>query len=220
MDPTIRSNYKEETSLSNFVIAITRTCGSGGTTVAKILCKHFGINMYDKNLLRLASDDSGINEELFHRADETTKKSLLYSISRNVYSGELIPPESNDYTANDNLFNFQAKVLRELARQESYVCIGRAADFILRDYPNLVRVFIHAPHENCVAHEMQRSGVSRKEAEERIRTTDKYRQEYYAYHTGRKWLDVRNYDLCINTMSENFERAAKVIEDYMASTIL
>jgi len=206
--------------LSHFVIAITRTCGSGGTTIAKTLCSRLGINMYDKDLLKLASDDSGISEELFRRADETTKKSLLFSISRSIYSGELIPPESSDYASNDNLFNFQAKVLRELAKEESYICIGRAADFVLRDYENLVRIFIHAPFKKCVAHEMERSRMTWQEAEEHVKQTDRYRQEYYLYHTGQKWRDVRNYDLSVNTMAEDFEHSADLIEHYIRSAVL
>ena len=72
-------------------------------------------NVYDRNLLRLASDDSGINEELFAKADEHMKQSLLFKVSQKVYKGELIGPESDDFTSNENLFNYQAKVLKELA---------------------------------------------------------------------------------------------------------
>ena len=113
---------------NNLVVAITRTCGSGATSISKILSERLKVNVYDRNLLRLASDDSGINEELFAKVDEHMKQSLLYKISRKVYNGELIPPDSDDFTSNDNLFNYQAKVLKELAENESYICVGRAAD--------------------------------------------------------------------------------------------
>ena len=106
---------------NNYVIAITRTCGSGATSISRILGERLGINVYDRNLLRLASDDSGINEELFARADEHMKQSLLYRISKKVYNGEIIPPDSNDFTSNDNLFNYQAKVLKELAADRKSV---------------------------------------------------------------------------------------------------
>jgi hypothetical protein len=125
--------------MKNFVIAITRTCGSGGTTIARTLAADYKIDMYDRELLRLASDDSGINEALFAAADEDKKKSLLFKASKKVYRGEIIPPESSDFTSNDNLFNYQAKVLKELTQNESFVVVGRAADFVLRDYPYLVR---------------------------------------------------------------------------------
>ena len=133
--------------MDKFIIAITRTCGSGATSIGKILAKNLGVEIYDRNILRLASDDSGISEELFARADEDQKQSLLFRASQKVYSGGLIPPEKEDFTSNNNLFNYQAKVLRELADESNYVVIGRAADYVLRDKPGLVRVYIYASRE-------------------------------------------------------------------------
>ena len=131
--------------MDKFVIAITRTCGSGATSIGKILAKNLGVEIYDRNILRLASDDSGISEELFARADEDQKQSLLFRASQKVYTGGLIPPEKEDFTSNNNLFNYQAKVLRELADESNYVVIGRAADYVLRDKPGLVRVHLRIP---------------------------------------------------------------------------
>ncbi|NTV78129.1 MAG: cytidylate kinase-like family protein, partial [Clostridiales bacterium] len=83
---------------SFFTIAITRTCGSGGTTIGKMLADHYGIDIYDRKLLQLAAEDSGINESLFAMADESVKNTLLYKVHREVYNGELIPPESGNFT--------------------------------------------------------------------------------------------------------------------------
>ncbi len=135
--------------MDHFVIAITRTCGSGATSIGRILAKNLGVELYDRNILRLASDDSGISEELFARADEDQKQSLLFRASQKVYTGGLIPPEKEDFTSNNNLFNYQAKVLRELADESSYVVIGRAADYVLRDKPDLVRVYIYASEKSA-----------------------------------------------------------------------
>lgn len=201
--------------MKNFVIAITRTCGSGGTTIAKMLAEDYQIDMYDRKLLRLASEDSGINEKLFAAADETTRKKPLFKAFKKVYSGELIPPESNDFTSNDNLFNYQAKVLRELTHRESFVVVGRAADYVLRDYPYLARVFIHAPHERCVAHEMDWMSISRKQAEAEIARMDAYRSAYYKYHTGKEWEDVRNYDLSLDTGIFTYEQCAEMIKRFV-----
>ena len=132
--------------MKNFIIAITRTCGSGATTISTMLSRDLNINMYDRNLLRLAADDQGINEAAFANADETMKNSILYKVTRKVYSGQPIPMEHpEDIPSNDQLFSFQAKVLKELAENESYICIGRAADFVLKEYPNMVSIFIYAP---------------------------------------------------------------------------
>lgn len=203
----------------NFVIAITRTCGSGATSISKQLADDLCIDLYDRKLLQLASDDSGINEALFAQADEHVKNSLLYRVSRKVYNGELIPPESDDFTSNDNLFNYQAKVLKELAEKESYICIGRAADYILRDNPNLITVFIYAPLEKCIEKEMDRLGINRKQAEKHILSTDKYRREYYKYHTGREWENPYNYDLCLNTGKLTYDQCVEVIKNYLHTRI-
>ncbi len=201
--------------MKNFVIAITRTCGSGGTTIGKMISNDYGINMYDRELLRLASEDSGINELLFLNVDEHVKKSLLYKVSKKVYQGELIPPESSDFTSNDNLFNYQAKVLRELAEKESYVVIGRCADYILKDKPNVFKIFIHACAEECIKHEMERLCMNEKDAAKHIKKMDKYRSEYYYYHTGEKWEDPKNYDLSIDTSVLGFEKSAQLIKSYI-----
>ena len=203
----------------NFVIAITRTCGSGATSISKRLADDLCIDLYDRKLLQLASDDSGINEALFAQADEHVKNSLLYRVSKKVYNGELIPPESDDFTSNDNLFNYQAKVLKELAEKESYICIGRAADYILRDNPNLITVFIYAPLEKCIEKEMDRLGINRKQAEKHILSTDKYRREYYKYHTGREWENPYNYDLCLNTGKLTYDQCVEVIKNYLHTRI-
>ena len=203
----------------NFVIAITRTCGSGATSISKLLADDLCIDLYDRKLLQLASDDSGINEALFAQADQHVKNSLLYRVSRKVYNGELIPPESDDFTSNDNLFNYQAKVLKELAEKESYICIGRAADYILRDNPNLITVFIYAPLEKCIDKEMDRLGINRKQAEKHILSTDKYRREYYKYHTGREWENPYNYDLCLNTGKLTYAQCVEVIKNYLHTRI-
>jgi len=199
----------------NFVIALTRTCGSGATYIGQILAKEYGIDMYDKKILRMASDDSGINEELFVKADETMKSSLLYKVTKKIYNGQVIPPESSDFTKNDNLFAFQAKVLKELAERESFVCIGRGADYILKDFPRVISVFVYAPIENCIQTEMERLSLTRKDAEKHINEMDKHRRAYYKYHTGKEWESPYNYDLCLNTGEMSYEQCAEVIKNYI-----
>ena len=198
-----------------FVLTLTRTCGSGATIIGQMFAKEYGIGFYDKNILSLASVDSGISEELFAKADETTKKSLLYNVTKKIYNGEVIPPESPDYTKNDNLFAFQAKILKELAERESFVCIGRACDYVLKDHPNVVSIFVYAPFEKCVNVEMERLSMSRKEAEKHIQDMDKYRRAYYRYHTGKEWYDPYNYDLCLNTGELSYEQCVEIVADYL-----
>ena len=198
--------------MNNFLVAITRTCGSGGMSIGKLLSDYYAIDIYDWKLLQLASEDSGISEELFASVDESMKKSMLYRVSRKVYTGELIPPESDDFTSNANLFAYQAKVLKELAERESYVVIGRAADYVLKDFKNLIRVYIHAPKEICIEREMKRQGINRREAAAYVEKMDKYREAYYTYHTGREWKSADNFDLCLDTSKFSYEEAAEMIK--------
>lgn len=200
----------------HIAIAITRTCGSGGGSyIGKKLAADYGIDVYDRKLLRLASEDSGINEAVFAGADENTRKTLLYRVSQRIYNGEVIPPESGNFVSDQNLFNYQAKVLRELLERESYICIGRAADFILRDKSNVVSVYLDAPFERRVAREMERQGVGRAAAVKYINHLDKYRNAYYVYHTGRQWKNPANYDLCLDTSSLGLDNCVELIKEYV-----
>ena len=183
-----------------FAIAITRTCGSGGGSyVGRKLAADYGIDFYDRKLLRLASEDSGINETIFAQADEDTRKRLLYKVSRAVYDGVDIPPESGNFLTDRALFAHQAKVLRKLLEQESYICVGRAADFVLQDQPRVVSVFLDAPYAWRIQREVTRQGISEAEARRYVDRLDKYRNSYYSYHTGKRWKDLSNYDLCLDT---------------------
>ncbi|MFP3154243.1 cytidylate kinase-like family protein [Lachnospiraceae bacterium ZAX-1] len=205
--------------MDKFVLAITRSCGSGGTSIAKIFADEFGIAVYDRELLRIASLDSGINEQLFAEADERIRNSLLYRVSKKVYQksyqGELISPESSDFTSNDNLFNYQAKVLCELAEKESFVVIGRAADYVLKDHPNLCSVFLYASDETCIAHEAEWLGVSENKALKYIRKMNKYRSEYYTYYTGKTWENAQNFDMSIDTGKLGHKKTVELIKSYM-----
>lgn len=201
--------------MEKFVVAITRRCGSGGTAIGHMLAKTLGINVYDRELLRLASDESGINEALFAKADEETRKSLLYRVSRKVYKGELIPPDDDNFVSNENLFNYQAKVLKELADNESFVVIGRAAGFVLRDRPNVLSVYLHAPMEACIKRECERFDFTEEEAIRHINQRNKHRSDYFTYHTGLDWADVNNYDLSVNTASIGHEKTVTLLKSLL-----
>ena len=201
--------------MEKFVLAITRTCGSGGTTIGSMLAKEYQIGLYDRQLMSLASEDSGISEALFASADESVKNTLLYKVSKKVYNGELIPPESGNFTSDNNLFNYQAKIIKELAEEESCIIIGRCADYILKDRKDLIRLFFYAPLEDCVERERIQSGGTEKDIIKKIQKIDKHRSEYYKYYTGEDWNDARNYDFCLNTSSMSYEQLIQVVKNYI-----
>ena len=196
--------------MSDYVITIARTFGSGGRTIGIMLSEALGIPYYDKDLIRLASDESGINESLFGMNDEYAKKTIFKKPP--AYDGTVLPPDDPDFTSAKNLFNFQAKTIEKLADKESCIIIGRCADHVLKDRKNVLRVFIWADRAHCIENVMRiNSVVDKKEAVKQIERIDKERSTYYKNYTGHSWDDVRNYDLCLNTGDLGFERCVDII---------
>lgn len=200
--------------MEHTVITIARSYGSGGRTLGKLLAKELGINFYDRELIRIASEDSGINEALFGAVDEKVKKPIFGS-STNVYKGQLLPPESDGFVSDDNLFNCQAKSIKEIAANESCVIIGRCADYILKDDPNVIRLFFYASEEDCIHRVQEQNGGTRKDIIKKIEKINKYRSDYYRYHTGKDWTDTQNYDFCLNTSSMSYEKLIKTVKAYI-----
>ena len=200
--------------MENVVITIARQYGSGGKTIGAMLAKDLGINCYSREILKLASDESGINERLFGQKDERLKIPSWFKPLKRPYEGDLIPPESSGFVSDDNLFNYQAKIIKDLAGSESCVIVGRCADYVLRNYPNVISVFIHADSEFCIERALERNSMTRKEMEKFIAKTDKFRGDFYKYHTGREWTDARNYDLCLDSGKLGFEKCVEEIKSY------
>lgn len=199
----------------NIVITIARMYGSGGRTVAKMLSEKLGIPFYDKDLVRLASDYSGISESLFANADEKIKYNNFFKIAKEVYDGSIIPPSSKEYTSEKNLFSLQAAAIKKLAETESCVIVGRCAEYVLKDYDNVLSVFIHAPLDFCLEKAAEKKSLPSKELEEFVNKTNKQKEEYHKHFTGTEWFDARNYDLCLDSSKLGFERCVEEIMAYM-----
>ena len=166
-------------------------------------------------ILQRASEESGINESMFNARDERLKRLPKFLLSTNVYSGELLPPESKEFTSDQNLFNYEAEIIKKYAAEGSCVLIGRCADFVLKDDPDMISVYVHADHDFQMKSALERVSMSEKEMEKYIERTNKYRSDFYHYHTGRSWDDAENYDLCINSGKLGFEKTVELIESYI-----
>ena len=203
--------------MKNVVITIARHFGSGGKTIGKMLSEDLGISYYEHEIIEMASEESGIAEELFNQADEKLKRTPLFfgKSHSGEYKGKLIAPDSDEFVSDHNLFNYQAKIIRELADKESCVIIGRAADYVLKDYDNVVSVFVNASKDYCVRQAIERSAYTGKDVEKFVERTDKYRSDFYRYYTGQEWTDARNYDLCLNSERLGFEGTMEAIEEYI-----
>ena len=126
----------------------------------------------------------------------------------------MIPPGSGEFVSDKNLFNYQAKIIKQLAETQSCVIVGRCADFVLKDYPNVMSVFVHADEQFCFDRAMERNSMSDREMKKFIAKIDKYRGDYYRYYTGREWTDARNYDLCLDCGKLGFEKCRDEIIAY------
>ena len=173
--------------MENCVITIAREYGSGGRTIGERLAQKLSIPYYDKNIIRMASEDSGIHETLFGRVDEyTSAKPPLFG-KTGIYKGELFPPQSKEFTSDENLFNYQAKIIRELAAKESCVIIGRCSNMVLNreDYPHVLRVFVHASWEFRLEEAAKKLNKSRREIEKFIQKDDKRKESTVFVSQGR-----------------------------------
>ena len=198
------------------VITIARSYGSGGKTLGNLLAKDLGINCYSREILRMASDESGINEALFGEVDEKMKKSplLLNILKKNPYKGGVLPPESSDFVSDDNLFNYQAKVIKDLAAQESCIIIGRCADYVLKDNPDVISVFCYSDVEERIQWSIDEYQVPAKQAKKIVQEKDAQRSRFYEFYTNQKWGNPRNYTLMINTSKMSTEETVQLLASF------
>ena len=202
--------------MKNYVITIARGFGSGGKTIGNMLSKELGIPCYERQILKMASEYSGISENLFVEVDEKLRGSYVAKrLSGIPGTNTIAKPTEKEFVSDLNLFNIQAEIIRNLAKTESCIIIGKCANNILRRYDNVISVYIEAPRAYCVQSIMNRLGVEEDEANRMIYHTDKYRAEYYKYYSGGEdWTNPTNHDLVLNTARVSKENCVKLIKDY------
>lgn len=197
-----------------YIITIARQYGSGGKTVGKMLSDRLHIPFYNREIITMASEDSGINAMLF--TDERLKPDLITRL-KSRYKGNLpLPNDSSKvYLRDDALFDYQAKIIRKLTDQGPCVLIGRCADYVLKGRPDVVRVFVHADADFCLEQAMKVDSLPEEEVVRKIAEIDEYRAKYYKHHTGHDWYDARNYDLSLNSGVLGFDGVVEEIVQYM-----
>jgi cytidylate kinase len=177
--------------------------------VGKQLSQRLNIPFYDREITTLASEDSGINALLF--SDERLNPDLL---ERLLGKGDTPQGLEGARLNNEEMFNYQAKIIRRLADQGSCVIIGRCADFVLRERANVIRVFVHADEAFCLEQAMRVNSMEREDVQKKILELDTYRAKYYKHHTGRDWYDARNYDLSLDSGVLGFDGTLEAILQY------
>lgn len=200
----------------NYVINLGRQLGSGGKEIGERIARDFHIAIYDKELIRLASQESGLGQEFFEQADEKASKSLLGGLfgTRFPFITEGAIP-GNPYLSNDTFFQIQSEVIRRLAEEQSCLFVGRCADYILRDHPRCCNVFISATPETRIERLMRLHGISSQAAEAMMTKADKRRSSYYNFYSNKTWGAASTYHLCVDSTSLGIEGTVRFVEEFI-----
>ena len=186
------------------IITLGRQFGSGGRSIGKRLAEELGIEFYDKELITVLSERTGLSEEYIESNEEA--RALLDGLNNGYYSG---------LNNADELFIKESELIKELAEKESCVIIGRCADFILKDKENVLKVFIYSDMDGKIKRAKEYYGLDKEKAEKEIKRINKLRANHYKYYTDKVWNDHSNYDLCFNSDCLGVEKTAKIISDFI-----
>lgn len=198
---------------NKIIINVGRQIGSGGGEIARILADKFGCRLLDKELLNLAAKESGFSEKFFEQNDE--QRGFLKSL---FHMHAPFVGDSNMYRNNfseENLFLFQSEAIKKAASEGSCVFVGRAADYILRDEPNAISIFITADIESRIENVSKRMGKDKNAARKFIDDKEDERSKYYNYYTGKKWGHASSYDLCVDSSILGIEQTAEFIANFI-----
>lgn len=181
-----------------YTLTIGRQLGSGGREIGEQLASRLGIAFYDKELIQIASQESGLGKQFFEQADEK-KSHSLFGGQFPILGSWTDEYYSTNYLSNETLFQIQSDVIRKLAEKQSAVFVGRCADYILKDNQHCLNIFISANIHDRVNRIAQLQQISEKKALDMIEKTDKKRASYYNYYSNKIWGSASSYDLCVNS---------------------
>ncbi|MDR1649342.1 MAG: cytidylate kinase-like family protein [Synergistaceae bacterium] len=196
--------------MDGFVITISREFGSGGRQIGEQLAGELGITFYDKSLIHLAVGKSGLDPLTIEKAEEEAANKFLFNLAIGGYASTgVFAPLS--VPLSDQVFFAQAKVIEEIAGQGSCVIIGRCANYVLRNHPGRVSVFVYGEMKDRVRRIVEDHGITEAEAEARIARMDKGRANYHEHYTEQKWGSAKIYHLAVNTSFTGIDGAVRVI---------
>ena len=199
--------------MKHMIINVGRQVGAGGQEIGRMLAEDFDAKFYDRELLNLAAKESGFSEKFFKQNDE--KKGFLRGLL-NVQTPHL--SGGNLYGSNfsqERLFQFQSDAIRKVAQEDSCVFLGRCADYVLRDFDNVVNVFITASMDFRVQLVSKVKELDDEHARKLIEHVESRRAQYYNYYTGKKWGAAESYDLCIDASILGLEETEKLIAEFI-----
>ncbi len=204
--------------MNHFVVTFARGFGSGGKLIASKLAKDLNIHCYENRILTLASQLSGLDEEMFQAVNEKIRSSgnSFAGLMKGLPRARKYIARNEKFISDDTLFEYQKQIIKNLAETESCVIVGKCADYILAGRPNVVSVYIEAPRDYCIKRTMENMGVTEEVAVATIKNTDKYRAEYYQYYThGNYWTNPINYDMTLNSERVGINECVEIIKSYL-----
>ncbi|MBM6889779.1 cytidylate kinase family protein [Bacteroides caecigallinarum] len=207
--PATDEKFTDVKENKNIIITIAREYGSGGHLLGEMLSKELGIKLYDKEFIGMAAKRSGMDENFIAKNEQSIPSFWL----KCIMSKNSEQPLEGSLSSDDVLFVAESKIIQELAEKEPCIIIGRCADFILQDYPKVLKVFCYSDIENAVSRCVSEYGIKRENAESEIRRINRNRIHHYEYYTGGKWGEPHHYNLMLNTGSISLETACRLIKD-------
>ena len=197
--------------MEKFIITISREYGSGGRHIGELLAKEFNIPFYDKEIIHLAAEKSGMAAGFIEKSDESIPNTFFHNLKYSTFSAN----DSISYydtPITDKVFLAQSEVIKELAAKGSCVIVGRCGHYILRDDEGMIAVFIRGELEDRVRHAVEHYDLSPENAVASIKRIDKNRINYYKHYTNRQWGRIENYDLVVNSSFTGIDGAVAVIK--------
>ena len=204
--------------MERFVISIGREIGSGGKEIAEKLAKRLNVSVYDKKLLEVAAQESGLDAAAFENVDEQESGSFLGGMValRNVLAGYF---NADSCMNSDALFGIQSEAIRTIAERESCITIGRCSEYVLRDHPCMISIFITADCNDRIQRIMQKEGLSEEKAREFMERGDRKRKSYHDYYATTQWGAAHSSDLCVNSSRLGIDGTVDFIYQYIRSKL-
>ncbi len=201
---TIQKIQESIEEKEHLVITINREYGSGGRYIGKLLAEKLGIKLYDKNLITMVSNESGLSASYIEEKEQNRTETLLANFNSQYY---------NNLTNDDTLFIAESNAIKEIASKESCVIVGRCADYVLKDEENVFKIFVYSDDEGKVKRAVTYYGLDEKTALKEIHKINKARQKHYNHYTGMEWKDLEHYDFSINVDKFGIEKTVEIIQE-------
>lgn len=197
------------------VLSISRQFGSGGREIGRKVAEEFGIPFYDSALITMAAQKSGMSQQVLKNIDEKAANRFLYTIPTNVPTLGYAATAVYNIPLSDTLFLTQYEIIKQVANEGPCVIVGRCSDYILREHPHHVSIFIHAPEAMRAKRIAQYENIDEKEALSRIAKYDKERKKYHDYYAAGTWGNAAFYDLSFNSASAGIDGSVRLIKKFV-----